>query len=126
MLRRLEEWAEAGDRPVSGSVLYWVGHGQRAALATKDSPADDGTAGISPQQLANFVRRRHAHRNWRGWTLIIIDACRSRDFTQLLAHELRKPKKVEPDLTNVVLLGVSGDGAATWAGSPTVCGPSWL
>jgi WD40 repeat protein len=105
--------ASAGD----GAVLYWVGHGwsdgTRAALAHTTSPARVGGAGVSPEQLADAIRARQAatHTDGQpgGWALVVIDACQSQRFCQLLAAALMNhdpPRRV-------LLIGVSGPGATS-------------
>jgi hypothetical protein len=89
---RLLEWAESGDTADAppGSVLYWVGHGwsdgAQAALAHADSPARVGSAGVTPEQLADAIRTRqalvHDRKGSDGshetWVLVVVDTCRSR------------------------------------------------
>ncbi|WP_225826530.1 WD40 repeat domain-containing protein [Streptomyces naphthomycinicus] len=110
---RLEEWVASGARPMDGSVLYWVGHGwsdgHRAALAHTESPVRVGEAGLSPEQLADAVRRRQAQPGCDSWALVVVDTCRSKDFVRLLSAQLLQGD----DVRNVLLIGVSGSGAAT-------------
>jgi len=130
--RRLLDWASAR-RPArlaksevepagaagDGSVLYWVGHGwsdgTRAALAHTDSPARVGTAGITPDQLADAIRVRQAAIRpaegtcGGGWALVVIDTCRSQRFVQLLAAALMAHDPPQ----RVLLVGVSAAGGTT-------------
>ncbi|MER5224562.1 WD40 repeat domain-containing protein [Streptomyces flaveus] len=111
--RRLEEWVASGTQKIAGSVLYWVGHGwsdgHRAALAHTQSPARVGEAGLSPEQLADAIRRRQAQQECDSWALVVVDTCRSKDFARLLGAQLQQGDEVG----DVLVVGVSGDGAAT-------------
>lgn len=114
--RRLLEWAGAGGAAgASGnSVLYWVGHGwsdgTRAALAHADSPSRVGTAGVTPEQLAEAIRDRQAlvraHDDGEAWALVVVDTCRSKRFTELLGSAL----KAHDPPSGVMLVGVSAEG----------------
>jgi WD40 repeat protein len=98
--------------PDSDTVLYWVGHGWSddvtAALAHQMSPADVRTYGVSPEQLAEPVRARQVAVDER-WAIVIIDACRSDRFVELLSAELAQ--RGAPD--RVLLIGTSAGGAAS-------------
>ncbi|MFI0938590.1 WD40 repeat domain-containing protein [Streptomyces sp. NPDC021020] len=111
--RRLGQWADSGSRPVDGSVLYWVGHGwtdgTRAALAHQQSPGRVGSAGVSPEDIADAVRRRQAQPGRRSWAVVVVDACRSQRFAKLLGSLLLADDRVR----DVLLVGVSGEGATT-------------
>ncbi|WP_327001105.1 hypothetical protein OHA72_39080 [Dactylosporangium sp. NBC_01737] len=111
--RRMRAWA---DRDGVDSWLYWVGHGWSdgldAALAHFASPAEVGTFGIRPEQLAEAVRRRLGSAG--GWTVVVVDACQSARFVQLLNAELdRHPPGAYEEPGAVLLVGVAGRGATT-------------
>jgi hypothetical protein len=117
--RRLREWAETAwqhGSPVS-SVLYWAGHGWSdgtdAVLAHRDTPVPAGTSGVTPKEFAYAIRARQAAiqagggdagPDRQGWALVVIDACRSRHFAELVAAELLRRDPPH----GVLLLGVSG------------------
>ena len=108
---RLLDWAAHSGGP---TVLYWLGHGwsnvTSAALAHARSPAAVNTDGISPEQLADKIVRWGAEQADRpGWLLVVIDACQSARFAELLAaalDNLQGPRRV-------AVLGTSGSGATT-------------
>ena len=121
--QRLLEWANSADAP-QGSVLYWVGHGwsdgMRVGLAHSGSPAAVGAAGVTPDQLADAIRRRLGQARTRsssedggGWALIVVDACHSRRFVQLVDVALKTYRPPSADGPGVVLIGVSGEGTTT-------------
>jgi hypothetical protein len=117
--RRLLKWTEAGGiAGASGNtVLYRVGHGWsdgiRAALAHADSPSRVGTAGVTPEQLAEAIHDRQALVQARGdgqaWTLVVVDTSRSKLFTQFLGSAL----KAHHPPSGVMLIGVSAEGATS-------------
>ncbi|GGZ35127.1 WD40 repeat domain-containing protein [Streptomyces poonensis] len=110
---RLDQWVGSGARSIDGSVLYWVGHGwsdgHRAALAHTESPFRVGESGLSPEQLADAIRRRQARPGCESWVLIVVDTCDSKKFVELLNAQLDQGGGVR----NVLLVGVSGEGATT-------------
>ncbi|WP_329271424.1 WD40 repeat domain-containing protein [Streptomyces sp. NBC_01451] len=120
--RRLRQWADAGGEPQApaNTVLYWVGHGWsdglNAALAHADSPARTGEAGVTPEHLADAIRTRQAlallragDEGVQGWTMVVVDTCRSRRFVERLASVLNAHNPPR----RVLLMGVSGEGATT-------------
>ena len=108
---RLREWA----RPAvtADSILYWVGHGWSdgtdVALAHARSPFAVRTSGVLPTQIAEPVRGRQITADGR-WTMVVIDACWSARFVDKVNAQLAEGP-VGADA--VLLVGVSGDGAAS-------------
>ena len=108
---RLRDWAA---HPGGSTMLYWLGHGwsngATAALAHARSPAAVDIDGISPEQLASKIVRWEAEQADRpGWLLVVIDACQSARFAELLAaalDNLQSPRRV-------AVIGTSGPGATT-------------
>jgi WD40 repeat protein len=104
---RIDTWAvaETGD-----SVLYWVGHGAsvhgQAALAHAHSPELIDLDGITPRHLAYRITTRE-HHNPESWSIVVIDACRSARFVELLNSEVDSmsgPRRL-------LLVGSSGVGS---------------
>ncbi|MGW3073472.1 AAA family ATPase [Kitasatospora sp. NPDC001132] len=110
---RLREWSEpqsAGD-----TILYWTGHGesdgdQRALLAHALSPRPLATSGITPQQLVSHLTAREAHRQGKdGWAIVIIDACKSARFVELMSADVNRDPA---GARNFLLVATSGQGTA--------------
>ncbi|WUH98356.1 hypothetical protein OHR68_33390 [Spirillospora sp. NBC_00431] len=105
---RLHAWTASSEQR---SVLYWVGHGwskhSAAALATGRSPQQVGADGVPPQLLAERIAGREHGADDDSWLIVIIDACQSTRFVELLNAELdtlHSPRRV-------LLVGTSGPGA---------------
>ncbi|MCC8251559.1 hypothetical protein [Saccharothrix luteola] len=111
VLDRLNSWAE---RATCASILYWVGHGwsnqSHATLAHSASPDPVELEGITPELMAyRITAREHADGDPKAWAMVVIDACRSARFVELLNRALddrRGPRRV-------LLVGVSGTGSTT-------------
>ncbi|TMR07006.1 hypothetical protein ETD83_02380 [Actinomadura soli] len=107
--RRLLTWARP-ERP-GDSVLYWAGHGwsddTSAALAHSASPPEVGAFGVSPEQLADAVISRQLTADG-AWAIVVIDACRSARFAELMAGAMHRSVD---RVARVLLVGVSADGA---------------
>ncbi|WP_169796219.1 NACHT and WD repeat domain-containing protein [Granulicoccus phenolivorans] len=88
---RFHQWsgAEASSGP---TVLYWVGHGwatsRKAALAHARSPEVVGESGISPAKMAAAITDWEARTPETTWLWVIIDACKSARFVELLSSAL--------------------------------------
>ncbi|MEU9115654.1 WD40 repeat domain-containing protein [Streptomyces sp. NPDC048483] len=85
---RLSDWAHPGHP--ANTFLYWVGHGEsnddRALLAHAVSPMPLLHSGITPEQILAYLTARQAHPDSRDhWAIVIIDACRSDRFVELLS-----------------------------------------
>jgi WD40 repeat protein len=110
--QRLLTWAQP-DQP-GNSLLYWVGHGwsddDTAALAHSASPPEVRTFGVSPEQLADAVISRQLTADG-AWAIVVIDACRSDRFVELMAGAMYRPAGQR--VKRVLLVGVSADGATT-------------
>ncbi|WTW94138.1 WD40 repeat domain-containing protein [Streptomycetaceae bacterium NBC_01309] len=99
------------------TALYWVGHGWSdgisASLAHSHSPARVGANGITPEQLADHLRVRQARSvgadGRQGWALVVVDACQSRRFVELLTMAAKSRDAPQ----RVLLIGVSGEGATS-------------
>ncbi|MFC0105439.1 hypothetical protein [Kibdelosporangium aridum] len=106
---RVDAWAAAD---TGDSVLYWVGHGSslqgQAALAHAQSPELIDLDGITPRNLAYRITTRE-HHNPDSWPIVVIDACRSARFVELLNSEVDSmsgPRRL-------LLVGTSGEGTTT-------------
>ena len=106
---RLRCWSGA---PEGNTVLYWVGHGwsdtRTASLAHARSPRAVAEDGVTPAALARRIAEREGAGS-NGWAIVVVDACRSARFVELLnaaVDEHRGPRRV-------LLVGVSGEGATT-------------
>jgi hypothetical protein len=106
---RLREWSQTN--PDHNTVLYWAGHGwsnnDDAALAHYLSPARVGVHGLQPAVLADIVADRQPP-NADGWAVVVVEACRSARFAELVDSHLgsmpHSPRRV-------MLVGVSGEGS---------------
>jgi len=105
---RLDRWSGA---PARFTVLYWVGHGWsdglHASLAHAASPKAVQSFGVVPANLADHIGIREGSAPDDGWAIVVIDACRSARFVELLNAEVdnkRGPRRV-------LLVGVSGEGS---------------
>jgi hypothetical protein len=106
---RLRCWSGAPD---ANTVLYWVGHGwsdtRTASLAHARSPRAVAETGVTPAALAQHIAEREGAGS-NGWAIVIVDACRSARFVELLNAEVdhrQGPRRL-------LLVGVSGEGATT-------------
>lgn len=106
----LRSWVS---REAASSVLLWLGHGEsdgdEAALACYDSPEPIFANGLNAQVMASQVYQDWVTREERdpAWALVIIEACGSGHYVELV-HTLlarRAPKRL-------CLIGVSGNGAS--------------
>ncbi|WP_405816109.1 hypothetical protein [Streptomyces sp. NBC_00040] len=109
--RRLTEWAKpAGPR---NTVLHWVGHGWsndvRASMAYSESDAAVDGSGLTPEHLANIIRKREqSEKAGDSWAMVLIDGCRSARFAEFVHSSLLRD---DPHATErVLLLGVSREG----------------
>ncbi|MGC4891225.1 AAA family ATPase [Micromonospora sp. DT227] len=105
---RLNEWTSTDtDR---NTVLYWVGHGWSdtvsASLAHWSSPARVGVDGLQPPVLADKVAERQARS--ASWSMIVVEACHSARFIELVESELAS---MPHSPRRLLLVGVSGEGA---------------
>lgn len=133
--QRLFEWAthkrpaylktdtDAEDLPsaLPSSILYWVGHGwsdgRRSVLAHSYSPDLAALGGISPPDLAYAIYARHAQSGSHGftdehadgWSLVVIDTCRSTQFVDAITRRLLEDGAPE----RILLVGVSSEGATS-------------
>ncbi|WP_164493281.1 AAA family ATPase, partial [Streptomyces sp. ADI96-02] len=111
--KRLREWTEP--RMAWDTILYWTGHGesdgdQRALLAHALSPRPLTTSSITPQQLVSHLTAREAHRKGRdGWAIVIIDACKSARFVELMSADVNRDPA---GARNFLLVATSGNGTA--------------
>jgi WD40 repeat protein len=107
---RLGEWSGA---PAGPTILYWVGHGwsddASAALADARSPTGVGEEGLTPAALARWITTWEACCPDEPWLVVVVDACRSARFVELLAGELDRLG----GRRRIALVGTSGRGAAT-------------
>lgn len=94
---RFESWG-TGQRP---TILYWVGHGWAqhpiAELAHADSPAVVDGWGVTPRLMARAISKWEAKAPDSAWLLVVIDACQSGRFAELLQAELdnlRGPRRI--------------------------------
>ncbi|MFC8429241.1 hypothetical protein [Streptomyces sp. NPDC057253] len=110
---RLNHWAE----PTSpaDTFLYWLGHGesdgQSARLAHSRSPRPLTTGGMSPERIVEYLTSRQGHRLADGtWAIVVIDACRSARFVQLMSAEAHADAAGGP--RNVLMVATSEEGIA--------------
>jgi WD40 repeat protein len=108
---RLEEWTSGPD----DTVLYWVGHGEstgdQAALAHRLSPTSYAETGVAPEAVASTILRRQAVADG-AFAFVVVDACQSARFVQLLGAEIYRDLQ---GARRVLLVGTSGEGRA-WLG----------
>ncbi|MFI5562503.1 hypothetical protein ACIA2T_24775 [Amycolatopsis japonica] len=111
---RLRRWAATSGY----SFLYWVGHGDsnglRAALAHTSSPKFIGEEGISPERLTHHIISREPHRDEDAWTVVVIEACKSARFVQLLSAAV--DAAMLDGERRLLLIGVSSGEASTTLG----------
>ncbi|MFI0964910.1 hypothetical protein ACH4S8_26460 [Streptomyces sp. NPDC021080] len=108
---RLTTWSVPQD--IGDTVLYWVGHGASdggptALLAHAHSPRPVTPDGIDPPTLLRHIKARQG-RNGAGWAIVIIDACTSGRFVELLTSEAYR----DGDVHNFLLVATSKDGSTT-------------
>ncbi|MEU1241125.1 AAA family ATPase [Micromonospora parva] len=107
---RLSAWSQS-----SGStILYWVGHGWSngdiASLAHANSPKHVGAEGIPPEQLAHHIAEREMRSlDPDAWLIVIIDACQSSRFVQLLNASIDTMCRTR----RILLVGTSAQGSTT-------------
>ncbi|MEU3855203.1 ATP-binding protein [Streptomyces sp. NPDC029554] len=111
--QRLRTWSEP--RIPANTFLYWVSHGesdgQSALLAHALSPRPLTAGGLTPETVVQYLAARQAHRHASGsWAIVVIDACRSARFVQLMSARAHNDSSGGP--RNVLLVSTSGDGAA--------------
>ena len=110
VMARLNGWAA---KPLGPTILYWLGHGwsngRTAALAHAHSPAAVDTEGITPKQLARKIARWETELERPAWLLVVIDACQSARFAELLAAAVDNQQGPR----RVAIIGTSGPGATT-------------
>ncbi|MCL6670441.1 hypothetical protein [Streptomyces panaciradicis] len=107
---RLAAWS--GGRTGCDTVLYWVGHGAsdgafHALLAHARSPRPLDANGISHLELLQHLKKRQA-RQQAGWAAVIVDACKSRRFIELMNSQAT----LDPDVSDFILVASSHDGSA--------------
>ncbi|MFF3403507.1 hypothetical protein ACFYW6_34050 [Streptomyces sp. NPDC002659] len=110
---RLRAWTEP--QAPGDTFLYWVGHGesdgQSALLAHALSPRPLTAGGLTPEAIVQYLTTRQAHRHASGnWAIVVIDACRSARFVQLMSAKAHSDSSGGP--RNVLLVSTSEDGAA--------------
>lgn len=115
---RLSVWAAPSS--TGNTVLYWAGHGesdgQDAVLAHARSPRPILHGGVRPEQFLDYlVSRQECPETEGAWAIVIIDACRSDRFVDLL-DALSKIKGLKPRAT--LLVATSADTHA-WLGGFT-------
>ncbi|MFD3473020.1 AAA family ATPase [Streptomyces sp. NPDC058682] len=79
---RLGDWKRLTASHRGNTVLYWVGHGSAKHLAHHRTPApiDDG---VHPEEVAHAIGRRRLHPDAEdSWTIVVLDACFSKDFAR--------------------------------------------
>ena len=118
VLNRLTEWGAPQYR--HHSVFYWAGHGWSdggsAALACADSQEYMGLHSIQPFHIAEAAAHREKASLGRDtWAVIVIDACQSKRFAELLTAFINSDGS---GARRVMIVGTSGEGAA-WLGGFT-------
>lgn len=107
---RLSSWSKSSDGP---SILYWVGHGWSdgidAALAHVHSPMNVAISGVHPRTLALHIAQWESNATDDPWLIVIVDACKSKRFAELLHGELLNLQTPG----RVLIIGTSSDGATT-------------
>jgi hypothetical protein len=112
--QRLSEWAHPSS--TGNTFLYWVGHGESdgetALLAHTGSPRPLIHSGISPQDILTYLTARQNHPDAEDtWAIVVIDACKSGRFVELLsAHAHLKTNGPR----NFLLVATSQDGNANF------------
>ncbi|MFC8826813.1 NACHT and WD repeat domain-containing protein, partial [Streptomyces sp. NPDC057137] len=110
---RLSEWATPSSN--GNTFLYWISHGESdgedmALLAHAGSPRPLIHSGISPDDFLSYLTARQNHPDAEGtWAIVVIDACKSGRFIELLsARALLKGNGPR----NFLLVSTSEDGNA--------------
>ncbi|MFF1499517.1 NACHT and WD repeat domain-containing protein, partial [Streptomyces sp. NPDC058316] len=110
---RLSEWATPSSN--GNTFLYWISHGESdgedmALLAHAGSPHPLIHSGISPDDFLRYLTARQNHPDAEGtWAIVVIDACKSGRFVELLsARAFLKSNGPR----NFLLVSTSEDGAA--------------
>ncbi|MET8454500.1 hypothetical protein [Streptomyces sp. NPDC005209] len=109
---RLHHWSSSPGAE-GDTFLYWVGHGysdgrDTSMLAHARSPRPLISGGFTPQSLLHYLRKRQGHRR-AGWAIVVIDACTSGRFVELLsAYAL-----LNPGPENFLLIASSRDDSTT-------------
>ncbi|MFE6209876.1 hypothetical protein [Streptomyces sp. NPDC057889] len=111
--RRLRTWATP--QAPGDTFLHWVGHGesdgQSALLAHALSPRPLAVDGMSPEAMLQYLAARQGHRHAHGsWAIIVIDACRSDRFVQLMSARAHADPVGGP--RNLLLVSTSMQGSA--------------
>jgi WD40 repeat protein len=110
---RLNAWAApttSGD-----TFLYWLGHGESdglsARLAHARSPRPLTAGGMTPKEVVGYLASRQAHKLADGtWAIVVIDACRSARFVQLMSAAASEDPTGGP--RNVLMVATSDEGIA--------------
>ncbi|MGM7643446.1 hypothetical protein ACSVDM_00985 [Nocardia sp. JW2] len=107
---RISRWRRA-QHPAT--ILYWVGHGwtnnaETAVLYHANSEQDSGDVGVTPTDLAKAIAGR-LHADDR-WAIVVVDACGSKRFIELLKTALLDKRVVGRYL---LVGGLSGEGATS-------------
>ncbi|MDX2849222.1 WD40 repeat domain-containing protein [Streptomyces sp. PA03-3a] len=110
--QRLSEWAHPSS--TGNTILYWAGHGESdgetALLAHTGSPHPLVHSGISPQDILTYLTARQNHPDAEDtWAIVVIDACKSGRFIELLSAQAHL-KTNGP--RNFLLVATSQDGDA--------------
>ncbi|GGS55054.1 AAA family ATPase [Streptomyces violaceus] len=107
---RLREWAHP--TAPRNTFLYWAGHGESdghsawLAHAASPHPLDDG---MTPQRMVQRLATRQGNVRGRAWAIVVIDACKSARFVELMsAQALSDPHGPR----NFLLVSTSEDGTA--------------
>ncbi|MGW7244237.1 hypothetical protein [Streptomyces sp. NPDC054804] len=108
---RLREWAHP--TAPANSFFYWAGHGesdgdQNAWLAHSASPhpLDDG---MTPQRMVQRLATRQGNVRGRAWAIVVIDACKSARFVELMSAQALSNSQGP---RNFLLVSTSEDGTA--------------
>ncbi|MDN0195513.1 AAA family ATPase [Streptomyces sp. S.PNR 29] len=107
---RLREWSHPA--APCNSFFYWAGHGESdghsawLAHAASPHPLDDG---MTPQRMVQRLAARQGNVRGRAWSIVVIDACKSARFVELMsAQALSDPQGPR----NFLLVSTSEDGTA--------------
>ncbi|MFJ5026815.1 hypothetical protein ACIQB5_01730 [Streptomyces sp. NPDC088560] len=97
------------------TFLYWLGHGesdgQSARLAHARSPRPLTVGGMTPEAFVQYLTSRQIHKLADGtWAIVVIDACRSARFVQLMGAAALVDATGGP--RNVLMVATSEQGIA--------------
>ncbi|MFE1592363.1 AAA family ATPase, partial [Nocardia sp. NPDC058705] len=109
--KRINAWRNAVH---PATILYWVGHGSTdnantAVLYHADSEPDLPDDGVAPYVIAKAIASRLCEDD--TWAIIVIDACGSQKFIDLLQAQLLVQEKVAGRY--LLVGGLSGEGSST-------------